>query len=102
MARSLPDGTYQAFECTPIFHHGPENVLEVCLCDRCKIQSRGIPKAPFLVIAAPRPSGLPDLELIQAGTSRGALFFGAGAVLGIQSKPDERSRTRGVHAGRTP
>jgi hypothetical protein len=33
------------------------------------------PTVRFLVIAAPRPSGLPDLDCIQAGLIRGALFF---------------------------
>lgn len=33
-------------------------------------------KSNFLVIAAPRPSGLPDLERIQAETIRGAFFCG--------------------------
>lgn len=35
-----------------------------------------MPKADFLVIAAPRPSGLPDLENIQAGHPGGRFFFG--------------------------
>jgi len=34
----------------------------------------GIPNARFLVIAAPRPSGSPDLEIIQAGLTGGRFF----------------------------
>jgi hypothetical protein len=31
----------------------------------------------FLVIAAPRPSGLPDLDSIQISVTGGAFFMGA-------------------------
>jgi hypothetical protein len=55
---------------------GPENVCEAVSCGaetlalECQCST-----AHFLVIAAPRPSGLPDLEFIQAGRAEGRFFL---------------------------
>ena len=44
-----------------------------CAC--AAYAASGDTKVHFLVIAAPRPSGSPDLDSIQTGTFRGALFL---------------------------
>ncbi len=59
----------------PIVLVGPENVLAVCLYGRRKSFQPSLPKARFLVIAAPRPSGSPDLDFIQAGLTGGRFFL---------------------------
>ena len=60
----------------PIVLPGPENVLAVCFCGRRKSYPAGVYRlARFLVIAAPRPSGSPDLETIQAGLTGGRFFL---------------------------
>lgn len=60
----------------PIFALGPENVFEA---EPCVAETRApecqCSTAHFLVIAAPRPSGLPDLDIIQAGRAEGRFFL---------------------------
>jgi hypothetical protein len=71
----VPDQTCQTRGWVPIFPVGPENVLAVCLYGETRVRPGRDLKVHFLVIAAPRPSGLPDLESIQAGLTGGRFFL---------------------------
>ena len=71
----VPDGTCFRFLGENIVLFGPEDVHEVCPSREARSpRQRPHPKAQLLVIAAPRPFGLPDLERIQAGQTEGRFF----------------------------
>lgn len=74
----LPDGTYQREECGTYSSPRSRKCVDSVPLRKTKVLSGGgIPVSRFLVIAAPRPSGSPDLETIQAGLT-GGRFFCAG------------------------
>jgi hypothetical protein len=71
----VPDGTCRRRTLELIFADGPENVFEAVSCAARRTAKEGqMRTAHFLVIAAPRPSGLPDLDSIQTSVSGGRLF----------------------------
>ena len=69
----VPDQTFLRPEAENIVCVGPESGVRVELYGQVAwpVSSSAL---HFHVIAAPRPSGLPDLDRIQARAGRGALF----------------------------
>jgi hypothetical protein len=70
----VPDGTYWNWKAGPILGTGPEDEpKQTPVNGDIRVQGSSL-TAHFLVIAAPRPSGLRDLESIQASETGGRFF----------------------------
>ena len=105
MGRMVPDETYlKSKRGTYSFCRSRKCAGSVPLRKTQVLFRGGISAARFLVIAAPRPSGSPDLELIQAGPTGGRFFCrapGAGdaELLSCQASKPEAFQADGSETG---